>query len=373
MKFTVQQIADMIGGKVKGNPSLEISNIGKIDGDADESCLCFVDNPNYEKYIYTTNAGVVLVKSDFKPRKDYITTLIEVDNPRTAFAKILQMVEKFFKPDVSNKGISKNSHVCESTKLPEDVFVAPFVYIGENVQIGRNVQVHANCYISDNVQIGDNCIIHAGVKVYHQSQIGTSCIIHGGAVIGADGFGFAPQADGSYIPVPQLGNVIIEDNVSIGANTTIDRATMGSTVIKKGVKIDNLVQVGHNVEIGENTVISAQVGIAGSCKIGRNCMIGGQAGISHSVTVPNNTQIGGQAGVGGQIKKEGMTLLGAPAFDLKQFYRSYAVFKNLPFIKKQVDKIEKQTSNLTEIQELKQQIEALEEKIINLPSTESKI
>lgn len=373
MKFTVQQIADMIGGEVKGNPSLEISNIAKIDEDADEHCLCFVDNPNYEKYVYTTNAGVVLVKSGFIPRKDYKTNLIEVENPRVAFAQILQIVEKNLKPNFQNKGISKVSHICDSTKLPEDIFIAPFVYIGENVQIGKNVQIHANCYISDNVQIGNNCIIHAGVKVYHQSQIGNDCIIHAGAVIGADGFGFAPQEGGKYITVPQLGNVIIYDDVSIGANTTIDRATIGATIIGEGVKLDNLVQIGHNVEIGKNTVISAQVGIAGSCKIGENCLIAGQAGISHSVTIPNDTKIGGQAGVGGQLKEEGMTLLGAPAFDLKKYYRSYAIFRNLPDLKKRLDQIEKETKDLKQVMELGKQIQELEEKILNLSSTESKI
>lgn len=341
MKFTVQQIADLLQGEVKGDPNLEVYNLAKIDEEAPEGSICFLANPKYENYIYQTTANAVIVKNDFQPRKEINTTLVLVEDPYTAFTKLLEEYEKLLNRKQSRKkGIEQPSFVSDSATLGEDVYVGAFAYIGNNCVIGKGVQIYPHAYIGDNVQIGDFTVIHPQVKLYHHTQIANHCTIHAGAIIGCEGFGFAPQNDGTYRNIPQLGNVIIEERVNIGANTTIDRATIGSTIIRKGVKLDNLIQVGHNVEIGENTVISAQTGISGSSKIGKNCMIGGQVGFANSLQVADGTKIGAQSGINNNIKEEGRSIQGYPAFDYMGFMKSSVLFRKLPDLFRRVEQIE---------------------------------
>jgi len=366
MKFRVKDIATLIGGKVKGNPELEISSLAKIDDqNASTDSICFLANLKYENFLYESKAGAVIISKDFTPKKEVIPTLILVKDPYSAFTQLLEQYQKLTKK--SPLGIKEPTVISPSSRIAENVFIAPFSSIGDNSTIGENVKIYPNVFIDENVSIGKGTIIHAGAKVFHQTVIGENCIIHAGVVIGSDGFGFAPQEDGSYKTIPQLGNVVIEDNVSIGANTTIDRATMGSTIIRKGVKLDNLIQIGHNVEVEENTVISAQTGISGSSKIGKNCVIGGQVGIANSIQIPDNTKIGAQSGINSTPKKEGLSIQGYPAFDYSGFMKSSVVFRKLPELKKRIDKLEKNLSSLEDFQKLKAQIKELEEKILNLP------
>jgi UDP-3-O-[3-hydroxymyristoyl] glucosamine N-acyltransferase len=342
MEFTAEAIAGFLKGEIEGNPETKVSTVAKIE-EGHSGALSFLANPKYEHYIYSTKSSIVLVNKSFVASSEIKSTLIRVDDAYEAFASLLRLVDQS-RP--RKKGIHPTAVIETSAKIGSDVYIGPYSYIGENCIIGDGCSVYPNVYIGDNTKLGTNCTINPGVTIYHDCVIGESCIIHAGSVIGGDGFGFAPQSESEYMKIPQLGNVILEDHVEIGANVTIDRATMGSTIIRKGVKLDNLIQIGHNVEVGENTVMAAQTGIAGSSKIGKNCMFGGQVGISGHVKVPNGTKIGAQAGIPGDVKEENAVLLGTPAFDLKQFLRSSVVFKKLPEMKIKLDSLEKEIESL---------------------------
>jgi UDP-3-O-[3-hydroxymyristoyl] glucosamine N-acyltransferase len=334
MKFTAEQIAGILDGEVVGNPNAEVSKLSKIE-EGTEGSLTFLSNKKYNNYIYSTKATITIVNKTFIPEGEITTTLIKVEDAYLSFSKLLE----FYHQAKSNKlGIEQPSVLSENVKYGANFYLGSFAYIGSNVIMGDNVKIYPNCFIGDNVVIGDNVTIFAGVKVFSETEIGNNVSVHSGAVLGGDGFGFAPNPDGTFSKIPQIGNLIIEDNVNIGAGTTIDRATMGSTIIRKGVKLDNQIQVGHNVEIGENTVIAAQTGIAGSTKIGKNCMIGGQVGFAGHITVGNNVRIQGKTGVTKSVK-DGEVLQGNPAMSYKEYYKSYVHFKNLPTIVEELDKL----------------------------------
>jgi UDP-3-O-[3-hydroxymyristoyl] glucosamine N-acyltransferase len=328
MEFTVSQIAAMLGGEVKGDGDEKVRMLAKIQ-EAKKGQIAFLSNPKYEQYIYTTNASAVIVKKDFQPKKEVSSSLILVDDPYLSFTALLEEYHKMI--SFQKSGIEQPCFIGENATTGKNIYRGAFSYIGVKSQVGDNVKIYPHVYIGDDVIIGNNTIIHAGVRIYSNSRIGSNCVIHAGTVIGSDGFGFAPQPDGSYKTIPQLGNVIIEDNVTIGANTVIDCATLfgDSTVLHDGVKLDNLIQIAHNVEIGKNTVIAAQAGISGSTKVGDNSVIGGQVGIAGHLVLANNTSIGAQAGI---LKTTipGEKLIGSPAIDVRDYYRSYAVFKTLP-------------------------------------------
>lgn len=332
MTFTAGQIADFLQGKVEGDPNISVNNFSKIE-DGKSGTLTFLANPKYTHYIYDCKADVILVNKDFVPEKPIKATLIRVDNAYEALAVLMNMVEKQ-KPRQS--GVSSLASVAESAIIGNNVYIAPFVCIFSGVKIGDNVSIHGHVNIAENCTIADNVIIYPGVSIYEDTVIGKNCIIHSNVVIGSDGFGFAPTEDGTYQKIPQTGNVIIEDNVEIGANTTIDRATLGSTIIRKGVKIDNLVQIAHNVEVGEDSVIASQTGIAGSSKIGKKVMFGGQVGISGHVHIADGTILGAKAGVPSSIKATGQIYSGYPAVPINIFRRSYVVNKNLPELHKTI-------------------------------------
>ncbi len=340
MIFTAAQIAGILNGEVIGNPKAEVSRLSKIE-EGTSGSLTFLSNPKYQNYIYTTKASVTIVNKDFVAGQEIETTLIKVDDAYESFSKLLEYYDQVKNNKV---GIEQPSVLSESAKYGENLYLGSFCYIGANVVIGNNVKIYPNCFIGDNVLIGDNVTIYAGVKIYSESIIGSGCIFHSGCVVGSDGFGFAPIKDGTYSKIPQIGNVIIGNNVSIGANTTIDRATMGSTIIKNGVKIDNQIQIAHNVEIDENTVIAAQTGIAGSSKIGKNCLIGGQVGISGHISIGNNVRIQAQSGVGRNIK-DNEILQGSPSFGYNDFSKSYVHFKNLPKIITEFEDLKKIVKN----------------------------
>lgn len=336
MKFTAEQIAGILEGEVVGNPNAEVSRLSKIEEGTDGS-LTFLSNPKYLNFIYSTQASVTIVNQSFIPEGPIATTLIKVEDAYGAFSKILA----FYDQVKHNKnGIEQPSSISESVKYGSDFYLGSFSYIGNNVIIGNNVKIYPNSFIGDNVVIGDNVIIFAGARIYSETIIGNYCAIHSGSIIGADGFGFAPNADGTYTKIPQIGNVILEDYVDVGAATTIDRATMGSTIIRKGVKLDNQIQIAHNVEIGENTVIAAQTGVAGSTKIGSNCIIGGQVGIAGHITIGNNVRIQAQTGVGKNIK-DGEIIQGSPAFGYTDYSKSYVHFRNLPKIVTEIEELKK--------------------------------
>jgi UDP-3-O-[3-hydroxymyristoyl] glucosamine N-acyltransferase len=336
MNFTAQQIADILEGDVVGNPNAEVSKLAKIE-EGEKGSLTFLSNPKYNSYLYTTKASITIVNKSFVPEKEIDTTLIKVDDSYAAFSKLLE----FYNQVKNNKSGREEPHsISESALIGENEYIGAFVYIGAHVKIGNNVKIYPNTYIGDNVSIGDNCTIYSGAKIYSETEIGNHCTIHAGVILGSDGFGFAPNADGVYNKVPQTGNVIIEDYVEIGAATTIDRATLGSTIIRKGVKLDNQIQVAHNVEVEENTVIAAQTGIAGSTKIGKNCMIGGQVGFAGHLTIGDNVKIGAQSGVTKSIKNN-QVINGTPAFGFTDFHKSYVHFKNLPKMAARIQKIER--------------------------------
>lgn len=337
MEFTAEQIAGLLNGNIEGNPEAVVNTLSKIEEGATKS-LSFLANLAYEEYLYTTDASIVIVNNDLalaKPIKA-TCTLVRVDDAYQSFTKLLEVYNQY----KNNKfGIDKQTSIADSAKLGEDLYIGAFCSINENTVIGNNVKMYPQCFIGDNVKIGENTIIYAGVKIYHDCVIGANCIIHAGAVIGSDGFGFAPNDKGSFDKIPQIGNVIIEDDVEIGPNNCIDRATMGSTIIKKGVKTDNLVHIAHNVVVGENTVLAGQTGISGSSKVGKNCMTGGQVGITGHITVGDNVKIAGQSGVSKSIKND-QVLQGSPAFNYKDYMRSYAVFKNLPSLVNRIKELE---------------------------------
>jgi UDP-3-O-[3-hydroxymyristoyl] glucosamine N-acyltransferase len=338
MEFSAQNIADILKGKVEGNPDTKVFDVSKIE-EGHPGTLCFLANPKYEKYLYTTGASVVIVNDSLQPSEPVKATLIRVPDAYKAFASLLDLYNSS-KPQ--KVGIEQPSSIAASAKLGDDIYVGAFSYISDNVQLGKNVKVYPQVFIGDNVMIGDNTIINPGVKIYHDCKIGANCIIHSGTIIGADGFGFAPQSeDNQYKKIPQIGNVIIEDNVELGANTTIDRATMGSTILRKGVKLDNLVHIAHNVEVGENTVMAAQTGIAGSCKIGRDCMFGGQVAIAPHCIIANGIKLGGKSGVNASLKKENEVMIGAPVQNYAEFMKCFVIFRRLPELKQDVDALKK--------------------------------
>ncbi|MBX7201493.1 MAG: UDP-3-O-(3-hydroxymyristoyl)glucosamine N-acyltransferase [Bacteroidia bacterium] len=345
MEFTAQQIADLLGGRVEGNPEVKISRLSKIE-EGQPGSLSFLANPKYEEHIYRTQASVVIVAESFVPEQPVQANLIRVSNPYKSFAVLLETYNKI---NIGKSGREQPHYIAATAEIGENPYIGAFVYIGENARIGRDVKLYPGVYIGDNVQIGDNTIIYPGVKVYSETSIGKDCRIHAGVIIGADGFGFAPQDDTNYLKVAQIGNVIIEDHVEIGSNTTIDRATLGSTIIRKGVKLDNLIQIAHNVEIGEHTVIAAQTGVAGSTKIGRFCMIGGQVGIIGHLTIADKVKIAAQSGVGASILNEGEIIQGSPAFGIGEYKKAYIGFRKLPELQAKLEELEKL---MKEIQEL---------------------
>ena len=337
MKFTAEQIAGILEGEVIGNLNAEVYELSKIE-EGKEGSLTFLSNPKYNNYIYTTEATITIVNKSFVPEADINTTLIKVEDAYLSFSKLLE----FYDQAKGNKsGIEQPSFLSDTVTYGDNLYLGSFSYIGSNVILGDDVKIYPNCFIGDNVVIKDNVTIFAGAKIYSETVIGNNCAIHAGAIIGSDGFGFAPNSDGTFKKIPQIGNVIIEDNVDIGSCTTIDRATMGSTIIRKGVKLDNQIQVAHNVEIGENTVIAAQTGIAGSTKIGKNGMIGGQVGIAGHLTIGDNVRIQAQSGVGRNVKNNEI-LQGSPAFGYNEYSKSYVHFKNLPKLVAEIEELKKQ-------------------------------
>lgn len=336
MTFTAAQIALLINGTIEGDPSASVNSFGKIE-EAGEGQLSFLANPKYEDYIYTTKASVIIINEGFQLKQPVQAALIRVADAYTAFATLLSKYQEIMQQQLS--GVQEPSHIAKTAVYGEQVFIGAFAYLGEKVKVGNNTKIYPNAFLGDNVAVGDNCIIHPGVKIYHDCVIGNNVIIHAGTVIGSDGFGFAPQADGSFKKVPQIGNVVIQDNVEIGANATIDRATIGSTLIKSGAKLDNLIQVAHNVEIGNSTVIAAQAGVSGSTKIGNGVMIGGQAGIVGHIQLGDGAKVNAQSGVSKSIDP-GKAVTGSPAYDYTAALRSQAVTRKLPELEKRVKELE---------------------------------
>jgi len=340
LKFTAAQIAVILEGEVEGNPEIEVSKLSKIEEGEPES-LSFLANPKYTQFIYTTKASIVIVNKIFKAEKKINSTLIRVEDAYKSFSKLL---EYYNQVKMNKTGVESPVFISKSAIYGENIYIGAFAYLGENIKIGNNTKIYPNVYIGDNVTIGDNVILFSGAKIYSDTVIGDNCVIHSSAILGADGFGFAPNEQGEFIKVPQTGNVIIEDNVDVGAATSIDRATLGSTIIRKGVKLDNHIQIAHNVEIGQNTVIAAQTGIAGSTKIGKNCMIGGQVGIVGHITIGNNVKIQAQSGIGRNVK-DNETLQGSPALPYSDYNKSYVHFKNLPKTMNRINILEKTITN----------------------------
>lgn len=339
MQITVAELGKLLNGEVIGNPKTIISRVSKIE-EGETQSLSFLSNLKYEQYLYTTKSSAVLVNKSFEPTSQVSTVLIKVDDAYSSFTFLL---EKFGNKVSTKKGIDTRAVISSSAKTGKNVWIGALTYIEENVLIGDDTKIFPNVFLGENVKVGNNCIIYSGVNIYNDCEIGNNCIIHSGTVIGSDGFGFAPLPDRSYKKIPQTGTVIIEDNVEIGSNCSIDRATMGSTIIRKGVKLDNLIQVAHNVEIGENTVIASQAGIAGSSKIGKNCIIAGQVGIVGHITIADGSVIGGQSGVNSSIKIPEKKWFGSPAFDYKESLKSSILFKQLPLLEKRVSELEYRT------------------------------
>jgi UDP-3-O-[3-hydroxymyristoyl] glucosamine N-acyltransferase len=343
MNFTAAAIAEFLKGKVDGDPRASVNDISKIE-EGRPGTLSFLANPKYEKYIYDTQSSVVIVNEDFKPQHAIGATLIRVRNAYESFAELLRLYEQN-KP--KKTGISQMASVAPSAILGSNLYVGEFTVIHENARIGDGVQLYPQVYIGDNVTIGEGTVIHPGVKVYEGTEIGAHCVIHAGAIIGGDGFGFAPGQENNYQKIPQVGKVVIEDHVEVGANTTIDRATMGATILRKGVKLDNLIMIAHNVEVGENTVMAAQTGISGSTKVGRNCMFGGQVGLIGHITIADGVKIAAQSGIPKNISEEGAVVQGSPAFEFGYYQRCYVLFRNLPKLRDQVNELERKVSDLT--------------------------
>lgn len=341
MEFKAQSIADFLGGTVEGNPDAVVSDVAKIE-EGRPGTLAFLSNPKYNKYLYNTEATIVIINQNFELESPVNTTLIRVPDAYKAFASLLELYQQ---AKGNKTGIENPSFIDPTAQVGNDIYIGAFAYIGKNVKIGNHVKIYPQVYIGDNTVIGDDCTLFAGVKIYEGTRIGEACIVHAGAVIGSDGFGFAPTEDGSYKKIPQLGNVILEDLVEIGANTTIDCATMGSTIIRKGTKIDNLVQIAHNVEVGSNTVMAAQTGVAGSTKVGKNCMFGGHVGIAGHITIGDYVNMGAMSGVHSSIKSN-KTVLGAPAMEIAQAAKVFAIYRNLPQLREQVIDLGKQVSQI---------------------------
>ncbi|MFB6457485.1 UDP-3-O-(3-hydroxymyristoyl)glucosamine N-acyltransferase [Chitinophaga sp. Hz27] len=342
MQFSALQLATMLDGKLEGNPDVKVSNIGKIE-EAGEGMLSFIANPKYEEFLYTTKASILLVNESLVIERPIAATLIRV---KDAYSSMAQLLEKYHYMTGNKTGIQQPSYVPKSVRLGENVFIGAFAYLGENVVLGNNVKIYPGVYLGDNVIVSNDSVLYPGVKVYENCVVGSRVTLHAGCVIGGDGFGFAPQPDGSYKKVPQIGNVVIHDDVEIGSNTTIDRATMGSTVIQKGVKLDNLIQVAHNVDIGQNTVIAAQTGVSGSTKVGQNCVIGGQVGMVGHIHIADGTKINAQSGLSKSITIPNSSLTGSPAYDYKSSLKSQAIFRNLPDLEKRVKELEEMVRQL---------------------------
>ena len=343
MEFSAKQIADFLKGEIIGNPDVKVNNFAKIE-EGKPQTLTFLSNPKYTHYIYETKADIVLVNADFKAEKDISATLIRVDNAYEALAKLLQLVEM---TKAAKVGVEPMSYVAPSAKVGEEVYIAAFAYISEKVVIGNKCKIYPHVFIGENVKIGNNVTLYSGVKIYADCKVGDNSIIHAGAIIGSDGFGFAPQPDGSYSKIPQIGNVVIESNVEIGANTTIDRAVMGSTIIHEGVKLDNLIQIAHNVQIGKHTAIASQTGISGSTKIGEKCVFGGQVGLAGHINIGNEVKIGAQSGIMKDLK-DGAELIGSPAIPIKDWYRSSVIFGKLPEMYRDLSQLKRDITKLKE-------------------------
>jgi len=339
MKFTATQIAEVLKGKIEGDKNAEVNTLSKIE-EGKSGSISFLANPKYNQYIYETEASIIIVNKDFQANKPLKCTLIRVEDAYTAFSQLLDMYNQV---KLNKSGISSQAAISETAKIGKNVYIGEFAIVGDNAVIGDNAKIYPLSFVGENSKIGENTTLFSGVKIYSDCVIGDNCTFHSGAVIGSDGFGFAPQADNNYKKVAQIGNVIIEDNVEIGANTTIDRATLGSTILRKGVKLDNLIQIAHNVEIGENTVIAAQSGVSGSTKIGKNCMIGGQVGMSGHITIGNNVLIGAQAGVMKNVK-DNSAIIGSPPMEIGAFMKSSVYFKKLPELARKIYELEKKLS-----------------------------
>ncbi len=342
MEFTLGQIAGLIGGQIEGNADIKVNTISSIEN-AKPGSISFLSNPKYESHIYSTRASGVIVNQDFKPSKDVPTALIRVENSYLAFTALLQEYQRI--QAFGKSGIEQNTHIGANVSKGENLYLGGFSYVADGVKIGDNVKIHPQVYIGENTQIGDNVIIYPGVKIYPNTVIGNHCTLQAGAVIGSDGFGFAPKDDGSYEHIPQIGNVVLEDHVDIGANTTIDCGTFESTRIKKGSKIDNLVMIAHNVEVGQNTVIAGQSGVSGSTKIGDQVIMAGQVGVVGHINIANKTTLGAQTGVM-KSTKEGQVLWGSPAMDKTERARSLVVYRKLPALLKRVEELEEKLLNL---------------------------
>lgn len=347
MEFSAQQIASILGGVVKGDGGIKVNRLAKIQ-EAEAGAVSFLANPKYEPYVYTTRASAVIVSDDFEPRQEISATLICVKDPYSSFSTLLEEYHKI--NSLRKTGIEEPSYIGTGSVTGENIYRGAFSYIGQNCQIGNNVKIYPHAYVGDNVKIGNNTIIYPGVKIYSDTVIGSYCTFQSGCVVGSDGFGFAPQADGTYKTVPQVGNVVIEDHVDVGANTVIDCATMGSTLIRRGVKLDNLIQIAHNVEIGKNTVMAAQSGVSGSTRIGENCMIGGQVGVTGHIELADRTSVAAQSGVMKTIKDPGNAFWGSPAFDIKKYTRSLALFKKLPDLQKRIEELEEKVLTLLPVE-----------------------
>ena len=334
MKFQAAQIALIVNGNVEGDATIAVNSFGKIE-DAMEGQLTFFANPKYEEFLYSTKASVIIINKDYALKQPVDATIIRVPDAYTAFALLLSKYQEIMQQQLT--GVQEPSYISKTASYGQNIFIGAFAYLGENVKLGNNTKIYPNAYIGDHVTIGDNSIIHPGVKIYHDCKVGNQVTIHAGTVIGSDGFGFAPQADGTMKKVPQIGNVVIEDNVEIGANTTIDRATIGSTIIKSGAKLDNLIQIAHNVEIGDFTVIAAQVGISGSTKVGKGVIIGGQAGLAGHINIADNVKINGQSGVNKSVKTAGIVITGTNAYEYTKAMRSMAIARNLPELQKRIE------------------------------------
>ena len=342
MKFTATQIAELLHGRVEGNPNAEVWNVAKIEEGA-PGMLSFLANPKYTHFIYETQSSVVIVNDDFEALAPIQATLIRVPDAYAAFAKLLAYYDQMSQ---NKQGISSLAFVASSAQLGENLYLGEFAFVGENAKIGNNVKLYPQVYVGDGCVIGDNTTLYPGVKLYRNTVIGQNCILHAGAVLGADGFGFVPLLDGHYEKIPQVGNVVIEDNVEIGANTTIDRSTMGSTRVRKGVKLDNLIHLAHNVEIGENSALAAQVGVSGSTHLGKNCVVGGQSGFVGHITIADGSKFGGQSGIMGSIKEENKEFMGTPIQPLRQYLVSNARFRHIDEMARKLDALEKELAEL---------------------------
>ncbi len=349
MTFTAQQIADFLKGTIEGNPEVIVNNLSKIE-EGQPGTLTFLANPKYTDYIYSTKASIVLVNSDFKPKEPINATLIKVADAYKSLGVLLNLVEQ---SKEKKTGIHPLAFIEKSAQIGENVYIGPFVYVGENTVINNDCRIYPHSFIGDGVSVGENSLFYSGVKIYDNCQVGNNCIIHGGTVIGSDGFGFAPTENGTYDKIAQIGNVIIEDDVEIGANCAIDCATMGSSRILRGAKLDNLVHLAHNVEIGQNTAVAGQVGVAGSTKIGKNCVFGGQVGVAGHITVADYSIFGAKSGVSSSTKKEHTTWMGAPVQEISDYRRSTAVIRNLPALQRTVTELQKEVQNLKKILEKK--------------------